>query len=65
MHFADNVYDHGPIILQRAVAVHEDDTPETLAARVQEEEREAYPEAIGLFAAGRLQVEGRRVRVTD
>ncbi len=65
VHFADNVYDHGPIILQRAVAVHEDDTPETLAARVQEEEREAYPEAIGLFAAGRLQVEGRRVRVTD
>lgn len=63
VHFADNVYDHGPIILQRAVPVLEDDTPQTLAARVFEEECVAYPDAIRLFAEGRLQVEGRRVRI--
>lgn len=62
VHFADNQYDHGPIILQRAVPVFDDDTPDSLAARVFEQECEAYPEAIGLFAEGRLQVEGRRVR---
>jgi formyltetrahydrofolate-dependent phosphoribosylglycinamide formyltransferase len=65
VHFADNLYDHGPIILQRAVPVLDDDTPETLAARVFEAECEAYPEAIRLFAAARLQVEGPRVRVLD
>jgi formyltetrahydrofolate-dependent phosphoribosylglycinamide formyltransferase len=63
VHFADNQYDHGPIILQRAVPVQDDDTPETLAARVHERENEAYPEAIRLFAAGRLKIDGRRVRV--
>jgi formyltetrahydrofolate-dependent phosphoribosylglycinamide formyltransferase len=63
VHFADNEYDHGPIILQRAVPVLDDDTPEALAARVFAAECEAYPEAIRLFALGRLQVEGRRVRV--
>ncbi len=64
VHFADNQYDHGPIILQRTVPVLDDDTPETLAARVHEQENEAYPEAIHLFAAGRLKIEGRRVRVS-
>lgn len=63
VHFADNIYDHGPIILQRVVPVLDDDTPDTLAARVQEAEREAYPEAICLFAHGRLRVEGRKVRI--
>jgi formyltetrahydrofolate-dependent phosphoribosylglycinamide formyltransferase len=63
VHFADNQYDHGPIILQRAVPVMGDDTPETLAARVHAVENEAYPEAIQLFAGGRLQIEGRRVRI--
>jgi formyltetrahydrofolate-dependent phosphoribosylglycinamide formyltransferase len=63
VHFADNVYDHGPIIVQRVVPVLDDDTPDTLAARVFEQECEAYPEAIRLFAEGRLRVEGRRVRV--
>ncbi|HMF14161.1 MAG TPA: formyltransferase family protein, partial [Gemmataceae bacterium] len=63
VHFADNVYDHGPIILQRTVPVLEDDTPDTLAARVFEQECEAYPEAIRLFAEGRLQIEGRRVHI--
>ncbi len=63
VHFADNQYDHGPIVLQRAVPVLDDDTPETLAARVFAQECEAYPEAIQLFAEGRLRVEGRRVRI--
>ena len=63
VHFADNEYDHGPIVLQRAVPVLDDDTPESLAARVFAEECLAYPEAIALFAAGRLRIEGRRVRV--
>jgi formyltetrahydrofolate-dependent phosphoribosylglycinamide formyltransferase len=64
VHFADNQYDHGPIILQRTVEVRDDDTPESLAARVHEQENEAYPEAIRLFAEGRLRLEGRRVRIT-
>jgi formyltetrahydrofolate-dependent phosphoribosylglycinamide formyltransferase len=63
VHFADNVYDHGPIVLQRVVPVREDDTPDTLAARVFEQECEAYPEAIRLFAEGRLRIDGRRVRI--
>ena len=63
VHFADNQYDHGPVIVQRAVPVCDDDTPETLAARVFEAECEAYPEALRLIAAGRLTVEGRRVRI--
>jgi formyltetrahydrofolate-dependent phosphoribosylglycinamide formyltransferase len=64
VHFADNVYDHGPIILQRTVPVHDDDTPDTLAARVFEQECEAYPEAIRLFAEGRLRIEGRVVHIS-
>ncbi len=63
VHFADNEYDHGPIVLQRTVSVEDDDTPETLAARVFAAECAAYPEAIQLFAAGRLRIEGRKVRV--
>jgi phosphoribosylglycinamide formyltransferase-1 len=61
VHFADNQYDHGPIILQRTVPVLDDDTSETLAQRVFEQECEAYPEAIRLFAEGRLRIAGRRV----
>jgi phosphoribosylglycinamide formyltransferase-1 len=63
VHFADEEYDHGPIILQKPVEVLDDDTPDTLADRVQAVEREIYPEAIRLFVAGRLRVEGRRVRI--
>jgi formyltetrahydrofolate-dependent phosphoribosylglycinamide formyltransferase len=63
VHFADDRYDHGPIILQKAVPVLEDDTPDSLAARVHAAENELYPEAIRLWAAGRLKIEGRRVRV--
>jgi phosphoribosylglycinamide formyltransferase-1 len=65
VHFADMTYDTGPIILQRTVPVLENDTPESLAGRVFEAECQALPEAIALYAAGRLKVEGRRVRVLD
>lgn len=63
VHFVNNEYDAGPIILQRAVPVEEDDTPDTLADRVQAVERELYPQAIDLFGTGRLRIEGRRVRI--
>jgi formyltetrahydrofolate-dependent phosphoribosylglycinamide formyltransferase len=64
VHFVDNQYDHGPVILQKAVPVLDDDTADTLAARVFEAETEAYPEALKLMACGWVQVAGRRVRVT-
>ncbi len=63
VHFVDAEYDHGAIILQESVAVHDDDTPETLAARVQAVERRLVPEAIRLFAEGRLLIQGRRVQI--
>jgi phosphoribosylglycinamide formyltransferase 1 len=63
IHFADETYDTGPIIAQRAVPVRDDDTPLTLAARVFKEECKALPEAITLYAEGRLRQEGRRVTI--
>ncbi|MEX2204991.1 MAG: phosphoribosylglycinamide formyltransferase [Myxococcota bacterium] len=63
IHYCDEQYDSGPIILQQAIAVHEDDTPASLAMRVAEVERALYPRAIQLHAQGRLRIEGRRVRV--
>lgn len=63
VHFVDEEYDHGPIILQRAVAVKAGDNSETLAARVQAVERELVPEAIRLYAAGRLEIQGAQVRI--
>jgi phosphoribosylglycinamide formyltransferase 1 len=65
VHYADEDYDHGPIILQRVVPVLDHDTPERLAERVAIEERQAYPEAIQLFAEGRLQVQGRWVKILE
>lgn len=63
VHFVDNQYDHGPIILQRVVDVLDEDTPDSLAARVFQQECEAYPQAIQWFAEDRLAVDGRRVRL--
>lgn len=63
VHFVDSQYDSGPIILQEAVPVLDDDTPESLALRVQAAERRLVPEAIRLFAESRLTIEGRRVRI--
>jgi formyltetrahydrofolate-dependent phosphoribosylglycinamide formyltransferase len=61
VHFVDNVYDHGPIILQRVVPVLPDDTAKTLAERIFREECIAYPEAINLFARNRLKIVDNKV----
>ncbi len=61
VHFVDAGTDSGPIIVQRSVPVLDDDTPESLHARIQVQEHIAYPEAIRLLGAGRLRIEGRRV----
>jgi len=63
IHFVDNQYDHGPIILQKIVPVLDDDTPETLAARVFAAECEAYPAALKLLASGKVTVTNRHVRI--
>jgi phosphoribosylglycinamide formyltransferase-1 len=63
VHFADDTYDTGPIIFQIPVPVLNDDTAETLAARVFEAECEALPETIELYAAGKLTIRGRRVLI--
>jgi phosphoribosylglycinamide formyltransferase-1 len=61
VHFVDEGMDTGPIIIQAAVPVHQDDTEETLSARILTLEHQIYPEAIRLFSEGRISVEGRRV----
>ncbi|OGS51147.1 MAG: phosphoribosylglycinamide formyltransferase [Euryarchaeota archaeon RBG_16_68_12] len=63
IHFVDESTDGGPIIFQKAVPVLDDDTPDTLAARILEQEHVFLPLAVQLFAEGRLKVEGRRVRI--
>jgi len=64
VHFSDAEYDHGQIILQEAVPVEENDTVDTLAARVMAAERRLVPRAIQLFAEGRIQIEGNRTRIS-
>jgi phosphoribosylglycinamide formyltransferase 1 len=61
VHFVDNEYDRGPIIWQQPVPVFDDDTAESLAARVFQTEKEAYPHVLKLLAAGRVKLDGRRV----
>jgi phosphoribosylglycinamide formyltransferase-1 len=63
VHFVDEHYDTGPIIVQRCVPIEEEDTWETLAARVLAQEHQAYVQAVKLFAQGRLRIEGKRVRI--
>ena len=65
VHFVDEGMDSGPIILQAAVPVLDDDTEETLGARVLEQEHIIYPKAIQLYVEGRLKVEGRHVRILE
>lgn len=65
VHFVDEGTDSGPIILQAAVPVLDGDTEETLGARVLEQEHIIYPQAIQLYCEGRLQVDGRHVRILD
>lgn len=62
VHFVDETLDGGPIITQRVVPVLEDDTPDTLAARILSEEHEAYAEAVALIVSNHYEIEGRRVR---
>ncbi|MBA4068147.1 MAG: phosphoribosylglycinamide formyltransferase [Isosphaera sp.] len=64
VHFADDTYDTGPVVVQRCVPVGAGDDADALAARVFGAECEAYPEAIGLIAAGRVRVDGRRVVIS-
>ncbi|MFH1829286.1 MAG: phosphoribosylglycinamide formyltransferase [Pseudomonadota bacterium] len=65
VHFVDEKTDHGPIICQVAVDVHEDDTVETLKARILKQEHRIYPEAIQLIAEGRVSINGRTVHISD
>jgi phosphoribosylglycinamide formyltransferase-1 len=63
VHFASDDYDEGPILLQATVPVEEDDTADSLAARVQALERELLPEAVRLIAEGRVRIEAKRTRI--
>lgn len=63
VHFVDEGVDSGPIILQAAVPVRDDDTEESLSERILAEEHKIYPQAIQLFAEGRLEIRGRRVHI--
>lgn len=65
IHLVDEEYDHGPIVLQEPVPVFADDTPEDVAARVLPVEHRLYPDALQLFADGRVDVDGRTVRIRD
>ncbi|MDH5428858.1 MAG: phosphoribosylglycinamide formyltransferase [Nitrospirota bacterium] len=63
VHFVTEGVDEGPIISQKAVPIHEEDTEETLSARILEQEHQLYPQALQLMAKKRLQVKGRTVRI--
>ena len=65
VHFVDGGMDTGPIILQKTVPVYDNDTEDTLSARILEQEHTAYSEALSLYAAGRLKVSGRKVEILD
>ena len=65
VHFVDELMDHGPIILQKEVAVRESDTLESLEAKMHKIEHRLYPEAIDLFARGKLKIKGRRVFIAS
>ena len=65
VHIVDNDYDHGPVVLQEPVEVRQDDTPDSLAARIHPVEHRLYPEAIRLFAKGLVAVDGRTVTISE
>jgi phosphoribosylglycinamide formyltransferase 1 len=64
VHFVDDGVDSGPVILQKTVSVMEGDDEETLSARILEQEHQLYPEAVRLFAEGRIRLHGRRVSIS-
>ncbi|MFH1788798.1 MAG: phosphoribosylglycinamide formyltransferase [Candidatus Altiarchaeota archaeon] len=63
VHFVDEKVDHGPIIVQKAVPVEEGDSEDRLASRILREEHKAFSEAVKLFAEGRIEIDGRRVKI--
>ena len=63
VHFADEGVDTGPIIIQAIVPVYDDDTEDTLGARILKEEHKIYPQAIQFYAEGRIDLTGRKVRI--
>ena len=63
VHFVDELMDHGAIILQQPVKIEEGDTPESLEDKIHKVEHKIYPLAIGLFAEGKLKIQGRKVKV--
>jgi len=65
VHFVTAQLDHGPIVIQAAVPVRADDTPDTLAARVLQQEHHIYPQAVRWFAEGRLEINHGRVNLKD
>ncbi len=65
VHFVDEGVDTGPIIIQKCVPVLEDDTPDTLASRILEQEHKIFPEAVRSFVRGKLNIEGQKVRVVE
>jgi phosphoribosylglycinamide formyltransferase-1 len=65
VHFVDEGVDAGPIILQQPVPIFDNDTPESLHQRIQKTEHALLPEAIRLFATGKLQINGRRVKILN
>ncbi len=65
VHFVDEEMDHGPIILQKAVAIEDDDTPESIEKKIHKIEHRLYPEAIRLYAEGKLKIEGRKVKISS
>jgi phosphoribosylglycinamide formyltransferase-1 len=64
VHFVDEKMDHGPIILQSAVKIDEDDNLETLEAKIHKVEHKLYPQAIQLLIEGKLKLEGRKVKIS-
>lgn len=65
VHFADENADSGPIIIQSIVPVYDDDTEETLSARILREEHKIYPQAIQYYAEGKIEIHGRKVRIMN
>jgi phosphoribosylglycinamide formyltransferase-1 len=64
VHFVDEKMDHGPVILQQAIKVEQEDTLESLEAKIHKIEHKLYPEAIRLFTEGKLSIEGRKVGIS-
>jgi phosphoribosylglycinamide formyltransferase 1 len=64
VHFANENFDEGPIIAQEAVIIAEDDTIQTLEAKIHEAEHRIYPKVLQLFATGRIEIVGRKVRIS-